>query len=72
MRFESVYGLEDELFYLSKDQKIVCKKPTSVDISIGKEKTEERYWFSDGNYSGEFIPSNKVFSNKADLIKSLE
>ena len=76
MNIETFFDLNEELFFLDKNNKIQCKPLYRIDISIDSTGVKTQCWFNTApegkTYEFIILNEDQVFSTKEELIESLE
>ena len=76
MNISTFYSLNDELFFLDKNNKIQCKPIYRIDITVNSTAVNIQYWFNTApegkTYEFIILNEDQVFSTKEGLIQSLE
>ena len=70
MTIETKHHLEEQLFFLGKDQKIKALMPWRIDAEIKIDQINVSYWFEvDGKF--EIVDQSLVYPSREALIESL-
>ena len=70
MTIETKHHLEEQLFFLGKDQKIKALMPWRIDAEIKIDQIKVSYWFEvDGKF--EIVDQSLVYHSREALIESL-
>lgn len=70
MTIETKHHLEEQLFFLGKDQKIKALMPWRIDAEIKIDQIKVSYWFEvDGKF--EIVDQSLVYPSREALIESL-
>jgi hypothetical protein len=76
MNISTAFYLNDELFFLDKNNKIQCKPLYRIDISIDSTGVKTQCWFNTApegkTYEFIILNDDQVFLTKEELIQSLE
>ena len=75
MNIITAYNLNDELFFLDKNNKIQRKPVYRIDIEVNSTEVKTQYWFKiEKGETYEFIilKEDQVFLTKEELMQSLE
>ncbi len=70
MQITTKHDVGATLYYLGKDQKIICSSVDQINTETTEKGTKEKYFFK--NQSGyDLIESEKCFTSREELIEQL-
>jgi|LakMenE18May11ns_1017448.scaffolds.fasta_scaffold7825318_1 hypothetical protein len=76
MNIETFFDLNEELFFLDKNNKIQRKPTYRIDITVNSTGVKTQCWFNTApegkTYEFIILNEDQVFSTKEELIQSLE
>jgi hypothetical protein len=76
MNISTYHSLNDELFFLDKNNKIQRKPIYRIDITVNSTAVNIQYWFNTApegkTYEFIILNEDKIFTTKEELIQSLE